>query len=199
MPQVIIYCDGSCRNSTKEGGWGFVVLANGQIHGYGHADGIQTGVTSNQMELMAALKSMEYCVNQKDWSASDVTIRSDSQYVMKGLTTWYKLWVERQWRTYDGDAVANRLHWKRLMNLMGQVRERHKLEFAWTKGHVEGQNPWNHVADHLAAYRGLAGDKAELIRQVKKNGPNHVFELTKSGKPKAVRNPVITPAARTKI
>jgi ribonuclease HI len=189
--QVIMYCDGSAHNSSKKGGYGYVGLRNGQIHMHGYAPGVLEGVTSNRMEMLAVLRGLEWWETQAFREKMDITVRCDSQYVVKGLSTWVKGWVARGWRTYDGGPVLNRIEWKTLINILERMRAGgHTVEFKWTKGHVEGQNPWNHVADFLAAYGRPAEVKEGLIRAVKLHGPDYVFTVTESGKerkPKAFK------------
>jgi ribonuclease HI len=170
--QTLIYADGSCDNKARVGGWGYVLIHAGGVRGYGHAPAPIDPTTSNKMELTAVLMGLR----DPGAQSGHVVVRSDSQYVMKGLNEWSIKWIRNGWRTYEGEMVKNRLEWKELLLAIGRNDGR-TVEFSWTKGHVENSNPWNHVADYLAAFGRDAALKARLIEEVKSKGPDHVFSV----------------------
>jgi len=137
MNEVIIYCDGSCwPNPGGPGGYGAVLI-------YGkHRKEISGGVqasTNNRMELMAAIRALSE-LNRP----CQVTLYSDSQYVVNGATRWAKAWKKRDWKTSDGLPVKNRDLWEALLVLSSQ----HFIEFQWVRGH--NGHPENELCDQLA-------------------------------------------------
>ncbi|MBW2562126.1 MAG: ribonuclease HI, partial [Deltaproteobacteria bacterium] len=74
---VQIYTDGACRGNPGIGGWGASLNCNGthkEIYGGEH------DTTNNRMEMMAVIQALKAL---KD--PSDLTINSDSKYVLSGI------------------------------------------------------------------------------------------------------------------
>ena len=97
--------------------------------------------TNNRMEMMAAIKALEAI---KSGYSGDVTLWTDSTYVMKGITEWIHGWKKRGWKKSDKKPVVNMDLWKRLDKLNAE----RDVTWKWVKGHagVEG----NERADVLA-------------------------------------------------
>jgi len=139
----LIYCDGACSgNGTKAspvGGWGFILMrASGpMVLGHGRAQ----PTTNNRMEMTAAIEALKATP-----SGEVVTVRSDSQYMIKGCTEWRKGWVKRGMKNSGGEPVLNPDLWK---SLWAEVDLR-KVVFEWVRGH--NGNPGNELADRLATY-----------------------------------------------
>ncbi|EIT67574.1 MULTISPECIES: ribonuclease HI [Hydrocarboniphaga] len=136
MKAITIYSDGACKGNPGPGGWGAVLR-------YGAAEkrikGGEPGTTNNRMELTAAIQALDSLRE-----ACEVTLFTDSTYVMKGLNEWLSGWKRRGWRTADGKAVKNQDLWERL----DAACARHKIEWRWVKGH--NGDPGNELADRLA-------------------------------------------------
>ena len=95
------------------------------------------------MELVAAIKALK-AINEK----SEVTIHTDSKYVMEGITNWIKKWKKNGWRTSSNKPVANIDLW----NQLDEALNEHSVSWAWIRGHTG--HPYNDRADSLA--RGAA-------------------------------------------
>lgn len=139
----IAYCDGACKGNGQEsgpsnGGWG-VLLTKADGTEVSESYGGALGTTNNQMELMAAIKSLEAVAE-----GSTITVFTDSQYVQKGLTEWLPGWLRRNWKTAGGDPVKNVALWKELLAL----RQKRKVTLEWVRGH--NGHPGNERADKLA-------------------------------------------------
>lgn len=130
--KLIAYADGACSGNPGVGGWGVYIPAQGI-----ELKGGDKYSTSNKMELTAAIKALENSVGA-------IEIRSDSQYVVKGMTSWIKGWVKNGWKTADRGEVKNAELWKKLLELVSG-REVH---WVWVKGH--NGDPGNEKADQLA-------------------------------------------------
>lgn len=133
---VQIYTDGACRGNPGIGGWGAILSYNGtqkEIYG-GEQD-----TTNNRMELRAVIESLK--VLKKP---SDITINSDSKYVLSGITEWMPNWKKRNWKTASRKPVKNVDLWQQLDDLIQQ----HTIEWLWVKGH--SGNTGNDRADVLA-------------------------------------------------
>jgi ribonuclease HI len=74
---------------------------------------------------------------------SVVTIHTDSQYLMLGITRWMAGWVKSGWKHSGGD-MANEDLWKLLFKQTSRV----KVKWVWMRGHAGA--PLNELADHKA-------------------------------------------------
>ena len=74
----------------------------------------------------------------------DVTLTSDSTYVLKGIQEWMPNWKKRGWKTASKKPVKNVDLWKKLDVLIVE----HKIDWQWVKGH--SGHPENELADQLA-------------------------------------------------
>ena len=74
----------------------------------------------------------------------EVTLTTDSTYVMKGITEWIRNWKQRGWKTAAKKPVANVDLWQRL----DEQHARHQVDWQWVKGH--SGHPGNECADALA-------------------------------------------------
>jgi len=133
---VHIYTDGACSGNPGPGGWGSVLLFNGHRR---ELSGGAAGTTNNRMELQAVIGAMEALKRP-----CEVTIYTDSVYVMKGMLEWLPQWKKRNWRTAGKQAVKNVELWQRLE----QVLSPHEVTWRWVKGH--SGVPENERADELA-------------------------------------------------
>jgi ribonuclease HI len=83
--------------------------------------GGMANVTNNQMELLAVIEGLaalkEPC---------DVTLISDSSYVIKGINEWLE-----GWRRKNFAKVKNPELWQRYL----EVSKSHKVHGIWVRGH----------------------------------------------------------------
>ena len=86
---IVVYTDGACSGNPGKGGWGTVILADGQEI---RLSGGEVLTTNNRMELMAAIKALETIYQKESWKGRPITIFIDSQYVKNGITTWINSW-----------------------------------------------------------------------------------------------------------
>jgi ribonuclease HI len=73
-----------------------------------------------------------------------VTVRSDSEYLTKGMSVWLPNWKRNGWRTSAKKPVLNRDLWVALDALC----EGRAVAWQWVKGH--NGDPLNERADALA-------------------------------------------------
>jgi ribonuclease HI len=91
------------------------------------------------MEMMAVIKALETLKRP-----CNITLYTDSTYVMKGMTQWLEGWKKRNWRTAAKKPVKNVELWQRLETAIGP----HTVKWVWVKGH--SGVPENERADELA-------------------------------------------------
>jgi len=141
--EIKIYTDGACIGNPGPGGWAAIILTES---GKKEICGGEQSTTNNRMELTAAIKAFEYCLNEKKTtnSTKKIKIFTDSNYVKEGITVWINKWEKNNWKTANKNEVKNIDLWKQLKKLVMSV----KVEWNWIKGH--SNNPMNDLADKLA-------------------------------------------------
>ena len=136
MKNVEIFSDGCCRGNPGPGGYGCILR-------YGEKEkelqGGKLKTTNNEMELMAALIGIRALKGR-----CQVTVMSDSEYMVKGMTEWIHKWVENDWKTKSKTPVKNLALWQELYDLS----KKHKITWYWVKGHAG--HPENERCDRLA-------------------------------------------------
>ena len=120
----------------------------------GHKD-----TTNNRMEMTATIRALEAI---KPGYKGEITLWTDSTYVLKGITEWIVGWKKRGWKNSQKKPVKNIDLWKEL----DALNARHTVEWKWVKGHagVDG----NERADALAA-QGVDAIKEEIEGQCGSN------------------------------
>jgi ribonuclease HI len=134
--QVTIYTDGACRGNPGPGGWGAVLQCGGSEK---ELWGGEATTTNNRMELTAAIEGLAALKRP-----CHVLLKTDSKYVLQGITEWMPQWKQRGWRTAAKKPVLNVDLWQSLDALVQQ----HQVQWQWVKGHAG--DPGNEHADQLA-------------------------------------------------
>jgi ribonuclease HI len=137
LPKVTIYTDGGADPNPGPGGWGVVLLDEAGKRTK-ELKGGEPRTTNNRMELTAAIRGLE-SLKQR----CRVRMRTDSQYLRRGVTEWLPGWIARGWRRKDG-VLQNEDLWRRLSELILL----HEVTWEWVKGHA-GER-YNERADELA-------------------------------------------------
>ncbi len=131
---TIIYTDGSSRGNPGPGGWGAIV-AGKTVQEIG---GRESQTTNNRMELTAAIEALK--LNP----AEPITVFSDSEYVIKGITEWIHGWIKRGWKNAQKKAVLNQDLWEKLYDLT----DGKDITWKYVRGHVG--TPGNERCDVIA-------------------------------------------------
>ena len=141
--EIKIYTDGACIGNPGPGGWAAIIIVENKSK---ELFGGEKLTTNNRMELTAAIKALEYCMNQEkaQLSLKQIKIYTDSNYVKDGITLWINNWEKNNWKTSDKKNVKNVDLWKKLKEL----NKSNRVEWHWVKGHSE--DPMNELADNLA-------------------------------------------------
>lgn len=143
MPESItVYTDGSCYPNPGPGGWAFTALG-GDERPFVHKSGSAPQATNNTMEMTAILRALGSLL--EDHHDNEVTLWSDSQYVIKGINEWSKGWISRGWVNAEGLPVKNQELWEKILNVKNRFSF---LQVRWIKGH--GGHKWNEWCDKLA-------------------------------------------------
>ena len=131
MKKISLFCDGSSLGNPGAGGYCAILRfgTNERIVSGGMAN-----ATNNQMELLAVIEGLaalkEPC---------DVTLISDSSYVIKGINEWLDGWKRKNFA-----KVKNPEMWQRYLD----VSKIHKVHGIWVRGH-DGHAE-NEMCDQIA-------------------------------------------------
>ena len=142
---IVVYTDGACSGNPGRGGWGAVIIVDGNEH---TMSGGEKLTTNNRMELMAAIEALEAILEERKWRSRKVTVICDSQYVKNGIQTWIKNWKKNGWRTSKKEPVKNKDLWLELDEVVSKL----DIEWRWVKGHAG--NKYNEICDKLAVQAG---------------------------------------------
>ena len=99
-----IYTDGACLGNPGPGGWAALIIDNNQER---ILSGNNEMTTNNRMELLAVIKALE-SINHH----LEMTIYTDSKYVINGITSWIKKWKTNDWKNSSKTPVKNIDLWK---------------------------------------------------------------------------------------
>ena len=139
---IIIFADGSSLGNPGKGGWGAIVKMETITVELG---GSLTHTTNNRMELTAAIKALEFVSTHKlKPDTYNLTINTDSSYVINGITKWVFGWQRNNWKTSTKEPVLNQELWQELSALTREI----KVTWNYVKGHAG--IPGNERVDEIA-------------------------------------------------
>ena len=124
MKHVDIFTDGACSGNPGPGGWGAILRYAGVEK---ELSGGDKQTTNNQMEIKAVIEALKILKEP-----CDITLTTDSQYVVQGMTKWLNDWIARGWKTSSKKPVANQELWTELADLA----KKHHIHWSWVKGHA---------------------------------------------------------------
>ena len=131
-----IFTDGSTFNNgnkkkIKYGGLG-VYFPNDEV------ENISMNVenaTNNICELKACIVGINALVNSPSFHNHDdndkIIVYSDSEYVIKSITSWIKVWEKNGWKTKSKKPVKN----KELMIELNELYKTYNIEFIHVRSH----------------------------------------------------------------
>lgn len=140
-PTITLYTDGASSGNPGPGGYGAVLTCGSYEKEF--SGGFRL-TTNNRMELLAVIVGLEAI----RWDGADVTVVSDSTYVVKAVNEG---WLEK-WKRTGFKKAKNPDLWQRFI----AAAARHRLTFQWVKGHAG--HPYNERCDALAVEAGRRPD-----------------------------------------
>ncbi len=124
VARIEIFTDGACSGNPGIGGWG-ALLRYKDIEK--ELSGGEKNTTNNRMELTAVIEALKALK-----TTCNITIYTDSKYVMSGITEWLENWKKNSWKTANKKSdVKNIDLWQQLDTLISQ----HEIRWVWVKGH----------------------------------------------------------------
>lgn len=131
MKKITLFSDGSALGNPGPGGYGAILR-------YGDKERIISGgeahTTNNRMELLGVIEGLRALKEP-----CDVTIISDSSYVIRGINEWLEGWVKRNFA-----KVKNPDLWQEYL----LVCAGHRINGVWVRGH--NGHPENERCDVIA-------------------------------------------------
>ena len=121
---VDIFCDGACSGNPGPGGYGAILRYRESVKelSCGAKD-----TTNNRMEMTAAIEALRQLKRP-----CKISITTDSQYLVKGMTEWIEGWQRKGWRNSKKEPVLNKDLWELLLTLT----QPHVVQWKWVKGHA---------------------------------------------------------------
>lgn len=137
MEKVTIYTDGACSGNPGPGGWGAILMYQGNKK---EISGGKRETTNNIMELTAALEALKQLK-----FPCEVELYSDSAYLVNAFNQkWIEGWKKKNWINSSKEPVKNKEIWQEL----DKLTHIHKVKFIKVKGHAD--NKYNNRCDELA-------------------------------------------------
>jgi ribonuclease HI len=118
VKKITLFSDGSSLGNPGPGGYGTILRFGNKEK---EISGGELNTTNNRMELLAVIEGLKALKEP-----CDVTIVSDSSYVVKGIIEWLEGWKKR-----DFKKVKNPDLWKEYI----EVSKNHKIHALWVRGH----------------------------------------------------------------
>ena len=145
LKQVDVFTDGACKGNPGPGGWG-AILRMGRHEK--ELSGSEVMTTNNRMELTAAIRGLNALIEP-----CDVTLHTDSKYVIDGITKWVAGWKRNGWVNASKQPVRNADLWHELID----AAHKHRVAWKWVKGH--SGHVENERVDRLASDAALKAGK----------------------------------------
>jgi len=143
MKDIILYSDGSSLGNPGNGGWGTILKYKDITK---ELSGAVQNTTNNQMELLGVIKGLEALKEP-----CNVTIVSDSSYVVNAINQWLSNWQKNNFKTASKKPVKNYELWQQYL----EVAKPHNIKAVWVKGHN------GHIENERCDY--LARTQAESL------------------------------------
>ncbi len=131
MKKITLFSDGSALGNPGPGGFGAILR-------YGDKERIVSGgeahTTNNRMELLGVIEGLRALKEP-----CEVTVISDSSYVIRGINEWLEGWIKRNFA-----KVKNPDLWQEYIVVSSQ----HRIIGVWVRGH--NGHPENEQCDQIA-------------------------------------------------
>lgn len=128
MEHITIYCDGACRGNNlpidqRVGAYAYKLIYGERIKFGGQTE---KNTTNNIMELKSVIEALKAL--KLPSKEMEITIYSDSNYVVSGLNSWWDGWVKKGFK-----GVKNLELWQELRGLFDSFPH---ISINWVKGHA---------------------------------------------------------------
>lgn len=129
--------------------------------------------TNNLAELLALSSALNKIAEYKP---KNVLVRTDSEYVKRGVEDWSNSWIRNNWIKQDGRPVPYSDKWKEVLSKLTTIREEGtQFKIEWVKGHSDYLG--NNLADKLATIGVMASTSGESRIEVKTHLPEKYWKV----------------------
>lgn len=132
--KYVAYTDGASEkngSASSAGGYGVVIIRPDHSEQQLRNDRALIGVTSNEMELLAVIKALQFI--DVECPTAEIEIRTDSQNVIG--------WCSMGWKRKAPNLVP-------YLRTIDELMLKHKVTFTKVKGH--SGDHYNNLADRLS-------------------------------------------------
>lgn len=137
MKRIEIFTDGACSVNPGIGGWGAILRYKTTEK---ELSGGFENTTNNRMELTAVIEALKMLKE-----TCNITLYTDSKYVMDGINKWLPNWKKNNWRTTNKKSDVKNID---LWQILDELVNLHEIRWVWVKGH--SGHPENERVDKLA-------------------------------------------------
>lgn len=139
---VVVYTDGACSNNGKYGAKAGIGVWFNNDHELNVAEPVRGYATNNNAEIQAATKAITQALRA---GIKKLDIHTDSQFMIKCITSWINKWKRNNWVLATGGPVKNK---DELIMLDNAIQKMEVVRWTHVKGH--SGNFGNTKADGLA-------------------------------------------------
>jgi len=127
LKEVLLITDGACIGNPGPGGWACILRYKQHVT---EIHGGEPYTTNNRMELRAVIEGL-----MKLTEPCSVKVKTDSQYLVDGMTKWITNWKAKDWfhkvKCEGWQPVKNRDLWEEI----DRLQQGHRLQWEWVRGH----------------------------------------------------------------
>ena len=115
--KTVVYTDGACSDNGQSNASSRAAI--GVYWDDKSKDNLSTLIpstapqTNGYAELLAAIEAIDVAIRNK---VSEITVKSDSRYVVQGASKWIEGWVKKKWIKADKTEVKYQELWKSIWN-----------------------------------------------------------------------------------
>ena len=153
---IYLYTDGANSLKTKVGGYAAILVNEQDELITTLVESFCNRPTNNMVELAGVIFGLDYIINHPELG-KEVTVISDSEYVVLGASERLDRWIAKGWKCTTG-PVKNKPLWEAINSFKSQLN----ITWKWVRGH--NGNKWNEKCDTLAvaSYKKLLIDNATI-------------------------------------
>lgn len=154
--KIDIWTDGSYNRHNNKCAAAFVMKTDFGFYYEENFELTEGKLSTNVAEMTAIIKAIEFLLTLEfDKESTHITITSDSQYCVKGITEWIFNWKAKAWQN-----VKNKELWKYFDKLVYKSGFGN-IQFEWVRGHTGIEE--NERCDLLCGV--ITSTKAEKLRE----------------------------------